>query len=124
MDTIIDKYYIGYEGEPEIQIIRKTVQGDVFVLRIWSGFFDDIMNAVEPEEKGWSSLAYYYNLYSGWYEESPWLLQDINAAVEQLKSVKENKLSASRGSMNVLIEIIKVLEDAVKSGDSILIAYE
>lgn len=124
METIVDKYYIGYESEPEIQIIRKTVQEDIFVLRIWSGFFDDIMNAVEPEEKGWSSLAYYYNLYSGWYEESPWLLQDINAAVEQLKSIKEDKLSNSRGSVNVLTDIIKVLEDAVISGDSILIAYE
>ena len=124
METIVDKYYIGYEGEPEIQIIRRTVQGDVCVLRIWSGFFDEIMNAVEPEEKDWSSLAYYYNLYSGWYEESPWLLQDINAAVEQLKSIKEDKLSVNRGSMNVLIEIIKVFEYAVIAGDSILIAYE
>lgn len=92
MDIIVDKYYVGYEGE--------------------------------PEEKGWSSLAYYYHLDSGWYEESPWLLQDINAAIEQLKSIKKDKLSASRGSINVLIEIIKVLEDSVISGDNILIAYE
>lgn len=124
MDTLVDKYYVGYEGEPEIQIIRKPIQGDTFVLRIWSGFFDDIMNSIEPEEKGWSSLAYYYNLYIGWYEESPWLLEDIDAAIKQLKTIKSDKLSDSRGSMNVLIEIIKVLEDALISGDSILIAYE
>lgn len=124
MDTLVDKYYVGYEGEPEIQIIRKTLQGDTFVLRIWSGFFDDIMKSIEPEEKGWSSLAYYYNLYIGWYEDSPWLLEDINAAIEQLKKIKSDKLSASRGSMNVLIEFIEVLEDAMISGDSIMIAYE
>ncbi len=124
METIVDKYYIGYEGEPEIQIIRKNVQGNTFILRIWSGFFDDIMNAVEPGEKGWSSLAYYYNLHSGWYEESPWLMKDINAALEQLKGIKKDKLSPSRGSINVLIEIIKIFEDAKIFGDSVLIAYE
>lgn len=122
MKDLMDMYYSGYEGEPEIQIIRKNGANEELVLRIWAGFFDNIMNAIEPERTGWTSLAYYYNLYVGWYEESPWLLEDIKTAIEQLKSIDSDKLN--RGGMEVLTEIIDVFEEAIRAGDSILISYE
>jgi len=122
MKDIIDKFYNGYEGEPEIQIIKRCNQEEVVLLRIWTGFFDNIMSAVEPEETGWTSLAYYYNLDIGWYEESPWLLKDIKAAINQLKSIDVDELS--RDEVEVLVEIIKAFEDAIVAGDDILIAYE
>ncbi|MDE6357936.1 MAG: hypothetical protein K2L15_05035 [Eubacteriales bacterium] len=122
MKYIVDKYYNGYEGEPEIQIIRRNYQEEVLVLKIWTGFFDNIMNAIEPEETGWTSLAYYYNLHIGWYEESPWKLEDIRTAINQLKSIENNKLSGQ--DKEVLNDIIKIFQDALMLGDDILICYE
>ena len=52
MNNVVDKYYKGYEGEPEIQIIKKSTNNERIVLRIWIGFFDDIMTAIEPNQLG------------------------------------------------------------------------
>lgn len=122
MNNVVDKYYKGYEGEPEIQIIKKSTNNERIVLRIWIGFFDDIMTAIEPQSTGWTSLAYYYNLYIGWYEESPWKISNLNEAKEQLENVDKSKLNAM--DKEVLEEMLKAFKDAIAVGDEILISYE
>lgn len=122
MSSVVDRYYLGYEGEPEIDIIRKCEEIEVIALRIWVGFFENILSAVKPENTGWTSLAYYYNLDIGWYEESPWLLKDIESAITQLKGIDVNKLSNEE--INVLIELIKIFENDIETGEDILIEYD
>jgi hypothetical protein len=38
MDIINNKYYKGFEDEPEIQFIRITAAGNRLILSIWEGF--------------------------------------------------------------------------------------
>jgi len=33
--------------------------------------FNSIMKKIKPKEEGWTALAYYYNLCTGWYDKSP-----------------------------------------------------
>lgn len=122
MKDIIDKFYNGYEGEPEIQIIKRYNQEDVVLLRIWTGFFDNIMSVIEPEESGWTALAYYYNLYIGWYDESPWKVENIEECRKQLEEVDRSKLNEKDNE--VLTEIIKIFRNATVCNYDILIAYE
>lgn len=122
MDNLLNKYYEEYEGEPEIQIIRKTNKRESILLRIWSGYFDNIMCAIQPESGGWTSLAYYYHLDIGWYEESPWAIENIDKAREQLKNIDTNLLD--KEDRRILKEIIRVFEEAILVKDKILIAYE
>lgn len=72
MDRVISKYYEGFEGEPEIRLIRGEENEEKYILSIWVGYFNSIMDAVVPVETGWTSLAYFYHLQEGWYKESPW----------------------------------------------------
>lgn len=122
MNGVVDKYYKGYEGEPEIQIIKKSSNNEKIVLRIWTGFFDNIMTAIEPQSTGWTSLAYCYNLYIGWYEESPWKIENLDEAKEQLEGIDISKLNEI--DKKVLEEILKVFKEAITVGDEILISYE
>jgi len=41
------------------------------IIIMWEGYFDQVMRLMLPDEQGWTGLAYYYNMYTGWYEESP-----------------------------------------------------
>ena len=84
----LKNFYKGYEGEGEIQFIHGTQTDQKIILKIWDGFFDDIMEKIEPEVTGWTSLAYYYNLVKGWYEEIPWEVPNIATALQQLSKVK------------------------------------
>ncbi|WP_143318542.1 dihydroorotate dehydrogenase (quinone) [Clostridium sp. HBUAS56017] len=122
MNSVVDKYYKGYEGEPEIQIIKKSSNNEKIVLKIWTGFFDNIMTSIEPQSTGWTSLAYYYNLYIGWYEESPWKIENLDEAKEQLEGLDISKLNEI--DKEVLEEILRVFKEALAVGDEILISYE
>ncbi len=114
-------FYNGYEGEPEIVIIRTENGDSEYVLSLWSGFFDEIMNLIKPEEKGWNGLAYYYHMEEGWYEKSPWELLDIKDAISQLEKI--NVVELSDKSKLVLELIINEFEIASQNGDKIEMCY-
>lgn len=52
MEIINRKYYEGYEGEGEIQFIRHLSNGDKYVIRIWDGYFDEIMGEYSRSKTG------------------------------------------------------------------------
>ena len=66
MELVNRKYYDGFEGEPEIQVIYKK-RNDTEIFSIWEGYFDQIMRLMLPDEQGWTGLAYCYNMFTGWY---------------------------------------------------------
>lgn len=122
MDKIIRNYYNGYEGEPEIQFIRILQDGQKLLLRIWIGFFDNIMTAIKPDLNGWTGLAYYYHLVEGWYDKSPWEIPSIDKAVEQFEKIDISCFDEN--TMNVYADICKLLRDAQASNEKVWIAYE
>lgn len=107
MDNINQKYYKGFEGEPEIHFIcNKGIDNDVII--IWEGYFDQIMRLLQPEENGWTGLAYYYNMYLGWYEEDSWAMENIDIVINQLKKIKYEDLS------NETSEVLRMIIDMLK----------
>ncbi|MFF2533012.1 hypothetical protein ACFVS2_29615 [Brevibacillus sp. NPDC058079] len=61
MEIINSKYFEGFEGEEKIQFRRYLSNGDTYILRMWDGYFDEIMRQIEPEKDSWTGFAYYYN---------------------------------------------------------------
>lgn len=120
MKEIDDKFYVGYEGEQEIQFITEKK-----ILSIWSGYFDDIMEQFTPSEDGWTGLAYYYHLLLGWCEESPWKISDAEDCLKQFRSldVSNNQLRFGE-SKEVLDAICHMLEDAVKGHEDVWISED
>ena len=112
MDKFISKYYDGYEGEPNIQFIKESIDGERTVLSLWSGYFDDIMHQFEPAASGWVGLAYYYHLAIGW-EEEIWEIPDPCMALTEFKSVNSDKLRFDESS-NVLSAICDLIASAIE----------
>lgn len=121
MKYINNNYYNGFEGEPEIQFIcKKGYDTEVFVM--WEGYFDQIMSLVKPDKEGWKGLAYYYNMYLGWYEESPWIIQDLHLALKQFESIDNRVISKKAG---IILKILcDMLRDAILNEFEVSIARE
>ncbi|GLC82915.1 hypothetical protein [Lacrimispora brassicae] len=123
MDNIIWDFYKGYEGEGEIQFIQVLDNDNRNVIRIWDGYFDDIMEKIEPEASGWTGLAYCYNLVEGWYDESPWQIPNLMKAFQQIKQT-ENAKFRFLNSKKVTDEICNLLSNALDNDNYVYIARE
>ena len=117
MDNQINKYYEGYEGEPEIQFIKGS--NNRIVLSIWEGFFDDIMGQFEPTSSGWKGLAYYYNLGIGW-EDGIWKIPNVNSALAEFQSINGSRFRYPE-TAGVLSAICDLLKSAIKDNKRVWI---
>jgi hypothetical protein len=113
-------FYAGYEGEPEY-IFRIERQPTSF-LRIWGGYIDAIMNAVTPGPSGWHSLAKFYHLDEGWFEESPWRIPELPAALDQLHAVDSSELDEQ--PKRVLTALCELFQIALSEGLDVVIVYD
>ncbi|MBC1632695.1 dihydroorotate dehydrogenase (quinone) [Listeria welshimeri] len=114
----MDNYYKGFEGNPEIDIYTLSENKKVGI-EMWDGYFDKIMSSVQPVNSEWTSLAYYYNLYEGWYDESPWEIPNNQEALKQFESIDKSTLD--KVSREILTKIIELLKN--NSRNSIFIEY-
>ena len=113
-------FYRGFEGEPEL-IFSYQNEGSVRHFYMWMGYFVDIIDAVEPEPEGWSSLAYCYHLNEGWYDQDNWPIPDLPVAINQIQSIELTQ--ASPGVHQVRSELIAFLQAALAKGVPVLISY-
>lgn len=122
MIELVKDYYIGFEGEPEIIISIKEKGKISDFIRIWEGYFNNIMQQVECDNGKWTSLAYYFNLEVGWYDESPWLVENVKEAYRQLNSIDINELQDIE--REVLKGILSCFEYAMENQLDVFISYE
>jgi len=101
MEKINSKFYDGFEGEPEIQFICENAD-NINRLIIWEGYFDEIMRSIKSTDTRRTDLAYYYHMYTGWYDESPWKIVEPEKALSQFESIDRALLK---------IETAQVLEE-------------
>lgn len=71
--------------------------------KFYDGYFNEIIKLIRPEKEGWTGLAYYYHLYTGWYEKDNWLIPDILKAYKQLVNIDVDRLETGE-EKKVLIE--------------------
>lgn len=121
MELIKKQYYDGFEGEPEIQFIYRK-GNDCEILVMWEGYFDQIMRLIAPNADGWMGLAYCYNMYLGWYEESPWAIGDLQMALKQFESIDSQKLCNE--SKEILFLLCNMFREAISNNYEIFIARE
>jgi hypothetical protein len=112
MKVINNRFYIGYEGEPEIQFISQDIE-DKQILCIWEGYFDEIMVQFKPTDGKWTGLAYNYHMYTGWYDNTLWKIECPKNVLEQFNSIDKDLLNEE--TAQVLLEICAFLEKGIKS---------
>ena len=113
-------FYAGYEGDPEY-IFRIECQ-PTRSLRIWGGYIDAIMNSVAPGPSGWHSLAKFYHLDEGWFEESPWRIPELSKALDQLQVADFSGLDEQ--SKRVLAALCELFQVALSEGLDVVIVYD
>lgn len=120
---IDESYYEGFEGEPEI-IFYLELQGEYLKkFGVWDGYFDEIIEKIEFGEKGWEGLAYYYHLFIGWYEESPWLIPNLQEAYEQIINIDIKKFN-EKEEKDIIIKIARLMEEAIERKGNVYISYD
>ena len=86
------------------------------------GYFDQIMRLMLPNEQGWTGLAYCYNMYTGWYEDSPWVIEDLQIALKQFESIDRTKLCDE--AIEILMLLCNMLKEAILNNYEVSIARE
>lgn len=118
---INEKYYDDFWGEPSMEFYR--MENDVIAEKftIWEGYFYYIMQLVLPEEEGWTGLAYFYHLHTGWYDEENWLIPNIAEAYRQLEKLNPRELPDEE--QEVLALILNMLKRAMDTNGKVYIDY-
>ncbi|WP_127533291.1 hypothetical protein [Paenibacillus kobensis] len=119
---IVKDFYSGFEGEAEIIFSFENSEDQKVQLKIWIGYLDSIMAAIQPNENGWSGLAYYYHTDTGWFEETPWRIPDIGDALNNLQSV--SKIELDQATLTVFQSIVEILHQAQSIDREVWIEYD
>ncbi|MGX7418089.1 hypothetical protein ACWOFR_04710 [Carnobacterium gallinarum] len=104
MKTMINnKLFDGYEGEAEL-----TFTANENKLIIWNGYFETILDNLldcEVEKRG---IITEYFAHEGWYDDSPWLIEDVNLTIGQLKYFDSSKINQNslKKDLDELIDVI------------------
>ena len=124
MSEFILDFYEGYEGAAEIQFINISNGNINKIIKIWAGFFDDIMENIAPEPTGWVSLSYYYHLHEGWYDMyEPWKISDLEPALKQFQNVRNASFRFPE-TLNIINSLCDLLYQAVENGEQVYILYD
>ncbi|WP_242217411.1 hypothetical protein [Bacillus cereus group sp. BfR-BA-01380] len=67
------------------------------------------------EKKG-TLKEYFY--YEGWYNDSPWLIDDVSLTIKQLKTFDIDNIKESSSMRNTLIEVIKEILSFLEQNSS------
>ncbi len=120
MDKIID-FYTGYEGEPEIIFYFENAEDKHVQLKVWIGHFDAIMLAITPNSNGWKGLSRYYQTDTGWFEESPWKIPDLDDALHNIQYADSAKLDHT--ALLVYHNLCELLHQAKIMNQNVWIEY-
>jgi len=115
-------FYQGFEGEPELRIEARDGRRVVSALRMWSGYFDDLVRRIKPEATGWTGLARMYHLEEAFYERSPWRIEDLAAIMRQWGRI--DLAGADDVTRQVHASVAALLSDACMHGHEVWIALD
>ncbi|MCF7618519.1 hypothetical protein [Bacillus sonorensis] len=96
------KFYDGFEGEPELILSDGENK-----LIIWNGYFETILDSLLDKNIEKEGIIKEYFNHEGWYDDSPWVIQDLDLTIDQMKSFDINTLDVSEDMKNVLPDIVK-----------------
>ncbi|MBD7912079.1 hypothetical protein [Clostridium cibarium] len=126
---IDEKYYIGFEGEPEITIYYKEKDLSQSGLKIWIGYFEYILGASTSNDYENGGLIYSYINQDGWYDESPWQIDNLTQAIVELKKFNNDNVESEEETIlkklpDIQKDIIAFLEEAQYIDKVVFIDYE
>lgn len=126
---INNKYYDGFEGEPEIVIYFKEGNKEKKGFRIWIGYFEYLLGAsLLKEIKAGGILESYINQ-NGWYDESQWRIKDLHQAIFELEQFDVDKIESRENSVIEIVsdlqnDLLKFMKNSLINSNLLFIDYE
>lgn len=126
---INNKYYIGFQGEPEILFYFKDNDNEKVGFRIWIGYFEYLLGASVSNTIVTGGIIENFVNQEGWYDESPWRIQNSQKAILELGQFNvDNVESKEESIIRILPELQKdmvtLLENSNQNNKILYIAYE
>jgi len=119
-------FYTGFEGEGEVRFICQSDEKK-YSISIWEGYFFDIMNALLSNLKELNikptGIVYCYQTQTGWYDESPWLLEDLDITSNYFELILKNA-GFDEKREGILAAIIELLNYARVNNLCVYIDYD
>lgn len=124
MVEIDERYYNGFEGEPEIIFIISNNGTEYKRVGFWDGYFNDMLREVKPTDEGWTGIAYYFHVgmfeKEQWLEDKPWHISNLPSVLYQLQTIKRDKIEWQE-TINVLDLLIDLIKKAIENNEEISI---
>lgn len=122
-----NKYYNGFEGEPEVLIYFNGKDKEGF--RIWIGYFEYLLGASISEEVKTGGILESYINQDGWYDESEWRIEDLQQAIFELEQFNIEKIESKEDSVieilsNLQKDLLKLLKNALINSSLLFMDYE
>lgn len=104
---IRQKYIDGYEGEGRVLVYCLDNDQNQNGMMIWEGYFEFLLAACyyKTFPKGGLLEAYYYH--NGFYENSPWQIENIGSAATELENFDIRKIDTISPEIAFVVQELK-----------------
>lgn len=126
-----NRHYEGFESEPAIIFACGEVDNYTSTLSIWMGYFGTALDYMLDCKEEIAGILHGYFYCRDWYDESPWLIEDIGLLINQMRKARINlndesdKLNNLQKSLPPVIDdIILFLEKALQNKEKVYLLYE
>ena len=109
---IDNKFFSGFEGEPEILIYYYENNNEKVGFKVWIGYFECLLDACITENiKSGGVIERFINR-DGWYEYSTWKIENVRQAIMDFKWFDKKNMECQEKSMietlpHLQLELIK-----------------
>ena len=117
-------HYTGFEGEPEYRIFSlDATQNKQIEISVWAGYLETFFRRFDPSPiHGWEGLLLHFHTVSGWYEETPWLCEELEQFAQLLSDPISNALGTTY--QNVLKDLKTLVDEAIENGHQVYFEYD
>lgn len=123
---IDNSYNQGFRAEKEVVIYCKTPQGKEGY-ELWDGYFENLLRGCYNDKIVKGGILYGYMTQEEWCDESPWKIENIRLAFNELKMFSEGKIPEMRIMFEELRDIqqklLSLLKYASEHGYEVYIEY-
>jgi hypothetical protein len=119
-DNLGNDHY-GYTPFGEIQFAAVGPRGERALVTIWGLHFNVLVERIQPVNGSWVGLALPFHLACGWYDQSPWVIENLTLVVQQWRDIDLGSEVPYVCTSHAMV--LELLEQAVLEEATVAISY-
>ena len=123
---IDNTYNQGFGAEKEVVVYSVTPKGKEGY-EMWDGYFENLLDGCYHDKIVKGGILYGYMTLTEWQDESPWKIENVPLALDELKLFSEGKIPEMKSMFQKLRDIqqklLSLLKYASEHGYDVFIEY-